>query len=278
MTKLLYILGNGFDLHYGLKTSTTDFVKILKKQGIYNEIENAVDVFASYGIDWGEYEESISEIDLEELEGRNIIYPDYLSDHEYDRDEGIINIQYYTESLNLSINNALNSMVDEANAQVETINGSEDKLFENAAAIISFNYTSTYEILYGNSVPILHIHGYYIDGEKLIFGYKSVRSKYYRWLGHEDGDFYVNTQRELIWNFYTSWKKELQFEKLMQFLKGISINEIIVLGHSMSPVDSEYMELIEKILQPERWSISYNKDRIDLSTYSFCDKAIQFKW
>ena len=278
MAKLLYILGNGFDLHYGLKTSTTDFINILREQRIYNEIENAVDVFAAYGIDWGEYEESISEIDLEELEEKNIIYPDYLSDHEYDRDGGIINIQDYTESLNISINNALNSMVDEANSQAGTIKCYEDNLFENAVAIISFNYTSTYEILYGKSIPILHIHGYYTDGDKLIFGYKSVKSQYYRLLGLEDGDYYINAQRELIWKFYVSWKKELQTEKLMQFLKDISVDEIIVLGHSMSPVDSSYMELIEKILRPKKWRISYNKDRIDLSVYSFCKKAIQFKW
>ena len=36
------------------------------------------------------------------------------------------------------------------------------------------------------------------------------------------------------------------------------------MGHSMSAVDAEYMELVEKTLHPRSWEISYhNPDSID---------------
>ena len=34
---ILYIIGNGFDLHFGLKTSPQHFQKILATKVIYNE-------------------------------------------------------------------------------------------------------------------------------------------------------------------------------------------------------------------------------------------------
>ncbi len=39
--RTLYIVGNGFDLHFKLKTKTEHFIEHLKEQSIYNEISNA---------------------------------------------------------------------------------------------------------------------------------------------------------------------------------------------------------------------------------------------
>ena len=41
----LYIFGNGFDRHYGLKTSPSDFVEYLRNESIYNETGNAAEIF-----------------------------------------------------------------------------------------------------------------------------------------------------------------------------------------------------------------------------------------
>ena len=38
------------------------------------------------------YEQSLNDIDLDEIEFRNEIQPDYLSDRESDRDGGIVNM------------------------------------------------------------------------------------------------------------------------------------------------------------------------------------------
>ena len=68
MNKTLYILGNGFDLHFGLKTLPSDFCEILKSYDIYNEVVKADEVLLGYGVDWSQYEESLAEMDLEEIE------------------------------------------------------------------------------------------------------------------------------------------------------------------------------------------------------------------
>ena len=54
--RTLYIIGNGFDLHFKLKTKTNHFVEHLKTQPVYNEVGNAFEVLNCYGVDWYEYE------------------------------------------------------------------------------------------------------------------------------------------------------------------------------------------------------------------------------
>lgn len=58
--------------------------------------------------------------------------------------------------------------------------------------------------------------------------------------------------------FYENYRKKLQTDNLKAFLRRCyGIDRIVVLGHSMSAVDSEYMELVEKCFSPIIWEISY---------------------
>ena len=95
----------------------------------------------------------------------------------------------------------------------------------------------------------------------------------------DNRDYYVDKQREEIMHLYTSFKKELQLDKLSLFLNSLSdITTIVVMGHSMANVDSEYMEMVEQLLHPKTWYISQyegNPSLASLSSYSFSDK-IQF--
>ena len=113
--RTLYIIGNGFDLHFKLKTKTNHFVEHLKTQPVYNEVGNAFEVLNCYGVDWYEYEQSLNDIDLDDIEFQNEIQPDYLSDRESDRDGGILNMQMYVDSLSEAIRSALEQMVIAAN-------------------------------------------------------------------------------------------------------------------------------------------------------------------
>ena len=89
----LYIIGNGFDLHFKLKTRPEHFEKYLETQPVYNERSNAFEVLNCYGVDWHEYEQSLNDIALDDIAFQNEIQPDYLSDRESDRDCGILNMQ-----------------------------------------------------------------------------------------------------------------------------------------------------------------------------------------
>ena len=89
-------------------------------------------------------------------------------------------------------------------------------------------------------------------------------------------DYYMDKQREEIFDFYLSLKKEIQVQKLKKFLERCKgIKRIVVMGHSMSEVDRDYMERIERKLQPQEWNISQHNgtpSREELREYSFFDK------
>lgn len=280
----LYIIGNGFDLNFNLNTRTEHFSRYLKKQSVYNEVGNALEILDCYGVDWHEYEQSLNDIDLDEIEYRNEIQSDYLSDRESDRDGGILNMQMYVDSLSNAINSALEQMVINANNDARKLSmmSHKRKLFQSGDAILTFNYTSTIEYLFylPYDVPIFHIHGCYEHGTRLIFGYKSNKSSYgdaWASIDEEYWNYYVAQQRESVYGFYDRWRKSLQIDNLKVFLsKCYGIDRVIVLGHSMSAVDAEYMELVERHLHPRSWEISYHNpnsiDDIRSQGYSFGSK------
>ena len=271
-------------MHFGLKTKTEDFAKILRNQCLYNEIYNALDVLNFYGVDWHEYEQSLNDIDLDEIEFQNEIQPNYLSDRESDRDGGICNMQMYVDSLSKAINTALEQMAEYADNEARKLSAmyGKKKLFQSGDAILSFNYTSTVEYLFfvPNQVPISHIHGCYADGNQLIFGYKSNSNSYgptWPSVDEENWDYYLSEQRQIVYEFYDGWKKQIQIEELNAFLSVCcNIDRVTVLGHSMSVVDAQYMERIEKVLCPKVWKISYYKpediDKTKQQNYSFENK------
>lgn len=240
----LYIIGNGLDLHYGLRTSPKNFIDILKQKRVYNEIDNAYDVFSSYCINWSEYEESLSDLDLDEIESQNLIMPDYSSDHEYDRDGGIVSIKIYLDSLKKAIQSSLRDMVEMADRETEyrASVGEHHSLLTPNDRVLTFNYTSTLENMFNfaRQIPVCHIHGFYADRTPLIFGYNQIKGNYGNKLipTFEDGDYYVDQQRELIYNFYQNWQKNIQIKCLNDFLSCCAgIDEVVVYGHAMGKVD-----------------------------------------
>lgn len=277
----LYIIGNGFDLHFKLPTRVDDFKAILANKRAY-DFCSALDFFEGYGVDWSEYESSLADIDIDDFAEDYIASPDYTSDHESDRDWGITNVEYHVEYLNKAIIEALEEMTKAAYEELERISLSEEekKLIE-GGPIISFNYTSMVERLYHRDC--FHIHGFYEIGELLVFGYQnSYESRIERQLNsdrEEEHDYYIDTQKQTIVDFYHSWKKELRMAELGSCLSRLKrIDEVVVLGHSMGEVDSEYFELIEKILKPSNWIIYYHNDIPGYKRYSFAEKVELEKW
>lgn len=318
MKNKLYVIGNGFDLYHGLKTGVNDFKKKLVQKNIYNHSTDALDLFEGYGVNWGEYENSLSSIDLNIIEELNLTSPDYSSDRESDRDGTIFNMEEHLNSLSNSVSESLNEMIGEVNDSIYSYQPLLKNLLQSGDVIINFNYTLTIEALYNLSenIKMLYIHGSYENKDELIFGYKSqerfrdyeeksfntlslqrineeISKKnennklYYQQelssLNDEydnliaDRDFYIDKQRELILDFHKSFKKKIKIEALKDFLDEVrNIDEIRVLGHSMSETDLKYMELIEEILNPNSWYISQhenNPNTDSLNKYSFKSKV-----
>ena len=289
----LYIIGNGFDRFHGLATSVDDFKRILSTKQIYNEIASANDVFDSYGVNWGGFEEDLSYINLDEIEEQHLEFPDYLSDRESDRDGVILNMEMFLDSLKNSIDESLKEMVETANKELETIDKNYLFPINQNDAIINFNYTSTLEKLYDLpiNINVLHIHGKLENGNNLVIGYKDKKYDIKDELPHRDTefdneyelyskDYYVECQKSSIISFYEKLQKPFQIDSLKKFLSQLeNITKVVVMGHSMSNVDSEYMETIEELLKPNQWMISqFNNDPSEstLSKYSFYSKVELF--
>lgn len=75
------------------------------------------------------------------------------------------------------------------------------------------------------------------------------------------------------------WVTTLSFVvALAMRIQDSKVKEIVVLGHSLNDVDSEYFELIEKYIRPKYWTISQYKGSPclgELKNYSF-SKKIRF--
>ncbi|EUB23289.1 bacteriophage abortive infection protein AbiH [Streptococcus sp. AS20] len=295
MRRRLFVIGNGFDLHFGLPTKVSDFKDYLSYQNVYS-MGNAREVYDSYGVNWSEFEKSLASISIDCIYEENAQGPDYLSDRESDRDGGIIEMVELTDQFLEARNNALNEMINNTESKIQSIQSPYRKSLFNDSIIISFNYTSTLETLFDlQHSEVYHIHGYFPNQDKLIFGYKkeerslletnaTIYSKFeeeiYK-ISHdsklsdnekelkrdeikflyEDGyyDYYLDQQREVVNSFYKSNKKTFRYDELKAFLADYveqSIDEVVVLGQSMAEVDSEYMEIIEGVIKPKRWIIS----------------------
>ena len=282
----LYILGNGFDLHYGLHTSYNDMAMILATKRVYNEITNAKEFFEGLNvINWKCFEEELAAFDIEEFFGDNVQYPDYLSDHEYDRDGTIWNMQDKAESLRQALDESLNEMVNQANSDLFKIHDNLPFSITSNDAVLSFNYTSTFEYLCEKDIPILHIHGLAENYDNLIYGYLNPKQNEIK---NNEEDYYIEQQEEAVNKLYADWKKPLQKESLGSFLsswiedvKGIHV--VKSFGHGMGSVDLPYMYEIDQILKPAKWYISYHEIDNDYwykknSDWSFKDRVELFRW
>lgn len=322
--KKIFIIGNGFDLNFKLPTSPDNYKKCLESFTVEGSsgLSSALDFFDQYIDDyWSSTEQSLADLDLVSLSADNIVSPDYLSDHESDRDGGIFQMKQLSNDVINARNESLALMVSEADSTYIDTSTINKAAFDNAV-IISFNYTTTLERLYDlNKSTVLHIHGCLEDGDCLIFGFKDdgsyspdgtlvtntflskqldieieqIESNSLLSRDEKDelieslkdnydfDDYYIDEQNNALVSLYRQNQKKFQFDKLKSFLKkNIGVNsrvkEIVVLGHSLNDVDSEYFELIEQNIRPKYWKISqYNGSPCleELKNYSF-SKKIRF--
>ena len=147
MRRRLFVIGNGFDLHFGLPTKVSDFKDYLSYQNVYS-MGNAREVYDSYGVNWSEFEKSLASISIDCIYEENAQGPDYLSDRESDRDGGIIEMVELTDQFLEARNNALNEMINNTESKIQSIQSPYRKSLFNDSIIISFNYTSTLETLF----------------------------------------------------------------------------------------------------------------------------------
>jgi hypothetical protein len=318
----LYVIGNGFDLLHGVKSSYSMFREYLKRHNKALSLE--LDYYFECKNFWGDFENNLAYLSREMVmesvdtmleanmttfdeDDDNFSYADYFASIEM----GTQVIQDLTDSLPRCFKKWIKTLYPQTGK-----NQSCDKLLDRGAFYINFNYTEFLESLYG--IPknnILYIHGDRRNKKKeLILGHGHDPEKDFSdWFDRNKGKkrfsdyrsgkkgrkyrnddltyltYFQRDERKGNWRnpiryyaadsatgmiegyFYQSAKKtqEIITDNLAFFdsLKGME--EIVVIGHSLSPVDHPYFrKIIEENTSPDElhWKISWysdaDKDRI----------------
>lgn len=281
--KTLYIIGNGFDLAHGIKSSYADYksfystyeinsggssCKIRPKEREYTEnIEKGLDLelfFGNLSGDWSNIEEAIGKYDAEYI--KEYIEPEDDKEEDFRKQD-----ELKSSRLQSFFNNTINALrelfkewVDKidirVNAKHEQYKFNKDDLF------LSFNYTEVLETLYGIPINnICYIHGRRGVDKEYIFGHNNelpaiTIPEEQNYIG------YVDIKKEVIdkMNDFVKPYDEC-LETLNHYIQKAKIEKVIVHGHSLGSVDMVYLEKIVETIGPHiPWQIDYYyEDEID---------------
>lgn len=273
MNKRLFIIGNGFDLSHELPTSfNPDFKSIAEKN---EQISYFWEIYQSQKTDiWSDFENLLAKPDFNELEQIFEGYePDYLSDHESDRNAIITQVD-----LNGNLISSLYKLAKQAEEKLNEVVAiqSNTELFKPEDLFVNFNYTHTLEKVYRiQANRVLHVHGE-VGQDNLILGYPKgdfapekyqydVRQKgrgHYRKLDIREYiedmlkigmmDYYTYAAFEGLINKVESFNKVPQIKLLEEFLDENEVKKIIVKGHSCA-IDFPYFKYLNDRFKNAEW-------------------------
>ncbi|WP_394196820.1 bacteriophage abortive infection AbiH family protein [Litoreibacter albidus] len=272
MTKKLFIIGNGFDLHHGIASKYSEFATYLK-----DEDRTVFDIAEEYVVPekdlWSCLEERLAEVDVDQIEecannflvsyGADDWSDSYHHDYEYEIEQICAAI---SEKLRSHFSDWVRKIV------IPSYAGNPVRCIEPASLFLNFNYTSTLQRLY--DVPdsrILHIHGSVQDPTaEIILGHgwyrqtSDLRSRF----TDEDTDVRVAGGFTLIDDLLANTfkpTKEIITRNKMFFHSLHSVSQIYVLGHSLADVDAPYFnEVLSNVSSNAQWIVSFYSDGAEI--------------
>lgn len=254
---ILYILGNGFDMMHGVKSSYYSFRDSIGKR---NQLRRTLEIFLLPDDIWGDFESALGQFNVAMMNSADIIDMNLDMWGAYDEDAGAA--EYY-----LAVEMAADPIVTVAQELqkyfrrwIETLSiGTSDRplksIFKNTHTLC-FNYTEFVEMLYGVSKEnVCYIHGCRQNkNEPLVLGHMPGASD----AMYDFEDNRVTTgngkKQEMICvaqedslrfiidsdNSLTKYCDKI-IEKNKAFFSSLKdVKDIIVIGHSMSEVDMDY--------------------------------------
>lgn len=295
--KKMYVIGNGFDLHHGLNTRYQSFAFYLAEDNreIYNllntyyglpDITNPKTTDDEYG-QWSRFEEALADLDYQGvLEDNSDLIANPASDDFRDRDwhsyqiEMELIIKQLTTELKANFNKfILNVAYDKDLSAVKLLDISKDSIF------LNFNYTETLEKYYNiDPALIKYIHnkadnlnvniilghgtdpeGFNEPEETPPDGLTPEELDEWNEQKGEEYDFSYEMAKQEILGYYFASFKDTQsiIHDSTDFFDSLkSIEEVYVLGHSISHVDIEYfIKLKSSLPNTIKWVVSYFSER-----------------
>ena len=295
LIKNLYIIGNGFDLYHGLDTKYQTFAKYLKKKDseIYDLLLNY------YGLsdvsegqindkndaEWANFESALADLDYAQILddnsdlAANSFDPNFRDSdwHTYQIEMQTI-VEKLTDELIFHFNAFILDIIYPENICNKKIKLKLDSLF------INFNYTITLEKYYNiDNSKICYIHNKSVNSESKIYlghgidpsNFEGKDEEPPEGLDYDELDEWRNdmakkyeysrasAKHEILSYYRKSFKNTKEIiENHKNFFKKIDkIENVFVLGHSISLVDLEYFKfIIKNIKKKAKWYVSYNNE------------------
>ena len=256
----LYAIGNGFDIHHGIECSYNNFFEYCKK----NETDLCLDIEKFYydsNILWSNFEEELINIEPSYiLDDCRILHPNWNTCYK--------EMYQFIDCVRDEVDNLKYSLTEAFNSWVKSLNKGNLRKKLNIdvkhSLFISFNYTGTLEDLYKvSNDSILYIHGKANDkNSDLLFGHGASKDKISELISTDN--ILEADALETVGDFLFALRKDTGYiinENQSFFSKLKDIDEIYVLGSSLSDVDLPYFKKIKESTQSySKWFISYYKD------------------
>ena len=255
----LFIIGNGFDLAHGYKTSYGNFREYLSEKGIMAGAFFIPDIFNDASEDdWSNFEELLEDYDFVDW-GSSYASNIYVEDdNQQDRNMSYNNRlnDSYREiaySLPSTIKAELCSFIETATAHKSNKIESVENLIKPRDLFVTFNYSFTLEEVYKiKKNQILHIHKTIYSEDEIIFGHGN---QYLR-SNPNPPEFDLSNPAGQLCNLNSEFKKNYQVPALIDFLEKKHVTQIIIMGHGLGVIDERYFQKIN-LLFPNLSLITY---------------------
>jgi len=270
LSRKLYIVGNGFDIHHGIPSRYSDFKEYLSN--VNGTLHDHVIKYLQVEENWCDLESAFAYLDVDSVidEGMQFLQnysadnwsDSFHHDYQYEMGKIVSNLSsglkiHFCEWVRLLKMKSIEELI------CQPVNIDRDGLF------LTFNYTLTLERTYCiRESNVKHIHGKSDDDESEII------------LGHswspeeipnlndvsnpEDMDTRIMEGNELINDYFGDTFKpadKIVRENYSFFNSLKNVEEVIVLGHSLSEVDIRYFEeVLINVKDNAKWIVTFYGD------------------
>lgn len=283
----LFIIGNGFDIMHGVPSKYSDFRDSIGKR---NHLRCTLETYIKSDSLWCDFEEALAHIDGATLLGNVDMWLDIMGAYEPDAlaADFCAAYEYATEpaqEITLELPTRFRKWV-------ETLEPTKSpflrELLSDNATYLNFNYTEFLETMY--SVPsskITYIHGCRKNKrQELILGHAPGAGDEDDWTPsipypNYKSEFKMDllsgaiegATRNLTWYDEETTKKtdEIIANHHTFFASLSNIENIVVIGHSLSTVDYPYFrEILKNTHNNRKWIISWfgSRDLENISTFA----------
>ena len=167
---VLYIIGNGFDLHHGVGSSYENFREWLRRND--RELFRLYSTVCRYDALWSDFENGLAYVDRDYfINGAELFLPDYSKDPEEWQIADIMLAGDVARGQALELTGNLKRAFFRwiKSLRAPRSYGSKKLMIDNYARFLTFNYTEFLESEYGiEHDQIKYIHGHRLGGKSSI--------------------------------------------------------------------------------------------------------------